>query len=54
MKILGLLLILVGFCSIDQGGGITWGLIAMIIVGTLMVFPNLVQYLFESRTSERK
>jgi hypothetical protein len=54
MKIIGFLLVLVGMSAINHGGGVTWGLIAMIIVGVLMVFPNLLQYLFEGMSGERK
>lgn len=51
MKVIGFLLILVGVSAMDHGGGITWGQIAMIIIGGLMVFPNLIGYLFDG---ERK
>jgi hypothetical protein len=54
MKIIGFLLVLTSISAINHGGGITWGLLAMIIVGALMVFPNLLQYLFEGTTGERK
>ena len=54
MKYIGFLLVLVGFSSIEHGGSVTWGLVAMIIIGALMVFPNLLQYFFEGGMSERK
>jgi hypothetical protein len=54
MKYIGCLLVLVSLSAINHGGGVTWGLIAMIIVGVVMVFPNLLQYLFEGTTGERK
>jgi len=54
MKYIGFLLMLVGFSAINHGGGITWGLLFMMIVGVVMVFPNLLQYLFEGMSGERK
>jgi len=45
---------LVGFSAIEHGGNVTWGLVAMIIIGVLMVFPNLLQYFFEGGARERK
>ena len=54
MKFIGVLLVVVGFTSMEHGGGFTWGQIAMIIIGTLMVFPQLVGYLFEDVKGERK
>ena len=54
MKIIGFLLVLVSLSAINHGGGITWGLLAMIIAGVVMVFPNLLQYLFEGTSGERK
>jgi hypothetical protein len=54
MKLIGFLLILVAMVAIDHGGGITWGLIFMLLVGGICMFPNLLQYFFESEKSERK
>jgi hypothetical protein len=54
MKYIGFLLMLVGFSAIEHGGDVTWGLVAMIIIGVVMVFPNLLQYLFEGMSGERK
>jgi hypothetical protein len=54
MKYIGCLLVLVSISAINHGGGITWGLLFMAIVGVVMVFPNLLQYLFEGIPGERK
>jgi hypothetical protein len=54
MKFIGCLLVLVSLSAINHGGGVTWGLIFMAIVGVVMVFPSLLQYLFEGMSSERK
>jgi hypothetical protein len=54
MKLIGFLLILVAMVAIDHGGGITWGLIFMLLAGGVCMFPNLLQYFFESEKSERK
>jgi hypothetical protein len=54
MKYIGFLLMLVSLSAINHGGGITWGLVFMLIVGVVMVFPNLLQYLFEGMSGERK
>jgi hypothetical protein len=54
MKVLGIILVVVAFCAIDTGGGITFGLIAMIVGGLLCIFPQLLQYLFEGNAGERK
>jgi|688.fasta_scaffold962404_2 hypothetical protein len=54
MKLIGFLLILVAMVAIDHGGGITWGLIFMLLAGGICMFPNLLQYFFESEKSERK
>jgi len=44
MKVIGFLLTFVGFGAMEHGGGITWGQIAMIVAGTLMMFPKLIGY----------
>jgi uncharacterized membrane-anchored protein len=54
MKFIGCLLMLVSLSTISHSESITWGLVAMIIVGAVMVFPNLLQYFFEGMSSERK
>jgi F0F1-type ATP synthase assembly protein I len=54
MKKLGVVLVGFSFWSMDYLGRASWGLIFMAIVGFLIIFPNLLQYLFESKTSERK
>ena len=54
MKLIGFLLILVAMVAIDHGGGITWGLVFMLLAGGICMFPNLLQYFFESEKSERK
>lgn len=54
MKILGFLLVLVAIIAIDHGGGITWGLIAILIVGILMLFPNFLPYFFENWNDKRE
>ena len=51
MKVVGFFLILVGVSAMDHGGGVTWGQVAMIIIGAFMIFPNLIGYLFDG---ERK
>lgn len=47
MKVVGFLLVLVAMNAIDHGGGITWGLVLILVSGVLMMFPALIQYLFE-------
>lgn len=49
MKVIGFLLVLVGLSAMNHGGGITWGQVAMIIIGIVMVFPNLLRYFFDER-----
>jgi len=54
MKFIGFLLVVVGFCAMEQGGGITFTLLAMIVGGLLCLFPSLVGVLFEETAGERK
>jgi hypothetical protein len=54
MKMLGIVFIVIAFCAIETGGGITFGLIAMIVGGLLCVFPQLLQLIFEGNAGERK
>lgn len=45
---------LASLSAINHGGGVTWGLIAMIIVGAVMICPELLKYFFEGTSGERK
>ena len=54
MKKLGVVLIGCSFWAMDYMGRTNWGLIFMAIVGLVLVFPNLLQYLFEGGARERK
>jgi len=54
MKFIGILLLVVAFCAINHGGGVTFTLILMILGGFACLFPGLLRYIFEENVGERK
>jgi type IV secretory pathway VirB2 component (pilin) len=54
MKKLGIVLIGCSLWSMDYLGRASWGSVFMAIAGVVIIFPNLLQYLFEGMSGERK
>jgi len=54
MKFLGMLILIIVGIAFEQGTGFRWDTFLFGLVGLFMVFPNLLQYLFEEYRSERK
>lgn len=54
MKVLGCILLIVAFSAVNHGGGWTFTLLLMVVSGIVCIFPQVLKYIFEDTTGERK